>query len=150
LRQGLSIIQRVLKKILESLDLEIDPDSTVENKVGHGMLSRSGIFVTVPKSGLRLELEGARDTIAQLATIAGGRKRPVLVDMRPMSSMSREARRHLIGEEAQRIFCAVALLVDSPLSRVLGNFFLGLNRPPYPARLFTSERLAVEWLEAHR
>ena len=41
---------------------------------------------------------------------------------------------------------AVALVIDSPLSRVLGNFFLGFNRPETPARLFTSVDEARAWL----
>ena len=41
---------------------------------------------------------------------------------------------------------AVALLVGSPLTRVIGMFFMGLNRPATPTRLFTSEPEALAWL----
>ena len=38
----------------------------------------------------------------------------------------------------------------SPVSRTIGNFFLGLHRAPYPTRLFSSEREALGWLHDHR
>jgi len=34
----------------------------------------------------------------------------------------------------------------SPLSRAVGNIFLGVNRPLVPCRLFTSEPQALAWL----
>jgi len=40
----------------------------------------------------------------------------------------------------------VALLIASPLSRVLGNFYLRINRPETPTRLFSSEEEAGAWL----
>lgn len=39
-----------------------------------------------------------------------------------------------------------AMVVQSPVSRLLGNTFFGLNRPPFPTRMFTSEDEAVAWL----
>ncbi len=43
---------------------------------------------------------------------------------------------------------AVALIVDTPLSRILGTFFLSVNKPPYPVRMFDDEESAVAWLRA--
>ena len=47
---------------------------------------------------------------------------------------------------SRRARVAIALLVGSPLSRVIGNFFVGLNRSTFPLRLFTSEEEAIAWL----
>ncbi|MDH5682649.1 MAG: hypothetical protein OEZ36_13750 [Spirochaetota bacterium] len=35
---------------------------------------------------------------------------------------------------------------NSPISRVIGNFFLGLNRPLFPVKLFTEKNEASKWL----
>jgi hypothetical protein len=40
------------------------------------------------------------------------------------------------------------LIVDTPLSRTLGTFFLRVNKPPFPVRLFDNEASAVAWLRA--
>ncbi len=34
-----------------------------------------------------------------------------------------------------------------PKSPVIRNFFLGINKPPYPVTLFNSEEKALEWLK---
>lgn len=44
---------------------------------------------------------------------------------------------------------AFAMLVDTPLSRTLDNFYLGLNKPPLPTRLFTTEDKGLEWLKGY-
>jgi hypothetical protein len=78
--------------------------------------------------------------------ISKGKKLPLLVDSRNIKSMEREARVYYAGEEGRKSVSACALLIGSPVSRVIGNFFMGLNKPLVPTRLFTSETEAIEWL----
>jgi hypothetical protein len=52
------------------------------------------------------------------------------------------------GPAATAVTVAVALVTSSPLSRVLGNFFLGFNKPQTPARLFASIDDAEVWLRS--
>jgi hypothetical protein len=47
-------------------------------------------------------------------------------------------------------FASTALLAGSAATRMVANFFLGLNRGPIPVRMFTSEADAVDWLRAQR
>ncbi|MGZ4038838.1 MAG: DUF7793 family protein, partial [Bacteroidia bacterium] len=75
------------------------------------------------------------------------KKFPLLVDARPVLSMEREARKHFSTNGRDTKISAMAVMVKSPLSRVIGNFFMGLNKPQIPARLFDSEADAVEWLK---
>ena len=86
---------------------------------------------------------------ADMATYSqafAGQRRPVWADIRHVKSMSREAR-VFITREARKYVMAAALVVESPLSRMIGNFFLGFNKPPFPVRLFTSGEKAEEWLQ---
>jgi hypothetical protein len=68
--------------------------------------------------------------------------------MSRVKSIAREARDY-DAREAARVAPAVALIVGSPLSRMIGNFFLGLNRTAVPIRLFTSEPAARSWLRRY-
>ena len=77
----------------------------------------------------------------------GKEKTRVLVDMRLISSISRDARMYYANERTASIQRATALLVDSPVSRVIANFFMGLNRPLSPTRMFTDQTQAVRWLQ---
>ena len=42
---------------------------------------------------------------------------------------------------------AVALIVGTPLSRMMGNFFLTVSKPMAPTRLFDDEASALAWLQ---
>ena len=50
------------------------------------------------------------------------------------------------NERTASIQRATALLIDSPVSRVIANFFMGLNRPLSPTQMFTDETEAMRWL----
>ncbi len=96
--------------------------------------------------GAEVTGEDAAENIAVTTRLTGGRRFPVLVDLRSVRSQSAEARAYQAGPEALRVTLAVALIIGSPLSRMIGNFYLGFNKPPVPTRLFTSVSEAEDWL----
>ena len=71
----------------------------------------------------------------------------VLVDMSALIEMSKEVRDYFGNERTAAVQRATALLIGSPVSRVIGNFFIGLNKPISPTRLFTDPQEAIKWLE---
>ena len=73
-------------------------------------------------------------------------KTRVLIDMTSVTQISKEARDYFANERTASIQRATALLIGSPVSRVIGNFFMGLNKPVSPTRLFTDPRRAIQWL----
>lgn len=85
----------------------------------------------------------AEESIAAVGRVAGTQRLPLLVDMRPLKALDREARGRFSDSDA---VTQLAMLVDSPLSRVLANFFLAVSRPAVRTRLFTSDADAVAWL----
>ena len=76
----------------------------------------------------------------------GKEKTRVLIDMRLAKRITREARAYYANERTASIQRATALLVDSPISTTIANFFLGLNRPLCPTRMFTDADRAAAWL----
>lgn len=95
---------------------------------------------------LDMTLEKAQSAVEARLSVCAGISYPVLVDMRGIRSVTREAREYLAGE-GTRLIKAGALLVESPLSRTLGNIFLWINKPEVPTRLFSDEKEAKEWLK---
>ncbi len=65
-----------------------------------------------------------------------------------------EGRQVLAGPDAIGLFAAAAMVVGSRFGKVMGNFFLRVNRPPCPTRIFTSREDARAWIldvrERHR
>lgn len=82
---------------------------------------------------------------AQIGAARGG-KRPTLADLRGIASSERGARELAAGPEIAAVTLRMAMLVGNPVSRILGNFFLRVTRPAYPARIFTDEASARRWL----
>jgi hypothetical protein len=96
--------------------------------------------------GAEVTGDDARENLAVIFQLVRGHQAPVMVDLRPIRSQSAEARAVFAGPEATRVTLAVGLVIDSPVSRVLGNFYLGFNKPQTPSRLFTSVADADAWL----
>jgi hypothetical protein len=81
--------------------------------------------------------------------LAAGQPCPVLADIQEVKlGANREARAHYVSEESSRYKSGMAMVVSSPMQRMLGNLFFRLNRPPYPTRLFTERDEARAWLKA--
>jgi hypothetical protein len=125
------------------------PDGVIETRTARIWMGEDGILRGAFTDGADEKEEDAVANVATGAKIAGDRKIPVLVDLRSASFISQEARMVYAGREANRLALAAAIIVGSPLSRLIGNFFVGLNKPAFPTRLFTSEREAIAWLKGH-
>ena len=74
---------------------------------------------------------------------------PLLCDLTHVIRMTQDCRKHFAGEAHAKTFTKCALIVTNPISRIIGNFFLGLNKPLKPTRLFTSTDEALKWLKKH-
>ncbi len=109
-------------------------------------MREDGVIHGAIEVGVAETLEDAKENIAAIAELAGGRRRPVIVNITKAKSVGREARSYYSGPECAQTTTAVALITGSMLGRAIGNFFLGLNKPAMPTRLFTSEEQALVWL----
>jgi hypothetical protein len=69
---------------------------------------------------------------------------PLLVDMRQMKKLERGAREHYKTNKGG--VNAMALLVGSPVTRMLANFFMSTDVDRTPTRMFTDELSALTWL----
>jgi hypothetical protein len=99
--------------------------------------------VMIPRAAMGLE-----DAIAAteaMAQLTGGPRGPLLVDVGDAGQIDRPARNEFVGRAD--LVSAVAMIVRTPLSRMMGNFFLSVSKPAYPTRLFDDEASAVAWLQ---
>jgi hypothetical protein len=133
----------------------IDPDAgrngrhamvgtAVTTRVGRFWLDAAGIVHVEALPGLEQSRSDAVETIAVSWKVARQRARPTLVDIRGAKGIDREARTYYASAASAS---AVALLIGSPLTRLIGNVFIGFGKPTLPVRLFTSEAEALAWLQ---
>ncbi|MBA3309424.1 MAG: STAS/SEC14 domain-containing protein [Nocardioidaceae bacterium] len=69
---------------------------------------------------------------------------PLLVDMRNMKKLERGARERY--KTSKGGVSAMALLVGSPVTQVLANFFIDTDPDTTQTRMFTDESAALGWL----
>lgn len=120
---------------------------SVETSLSRIWLDDDGILHTVNRPGSCFDLEAAQENLYAARRFLNGRKVPVAVDLRGTLSMSRPARQYYASEEGAFDTLATALIVDSPVERIIGNFFIGLQRPRAPVKLFDVKDEAVKWLK---
>ena len=119
------------------------------SRVAKLWVGEDGICRIIHAPGAEVTLQDAQETMAAYLKLNDGERLPLLIDTKTMKSISREARHFYAGEEAAKCASAVALILKTPVSRVLGNFYLGLSNPHLPSRLFTSDDEALEWLKGY-
>jgi len=117
-----------------------------DNVEAEVFLDARGILRVSYSQGVRVGIRNVRSIIERHKQLAAGRKVPVLVDSRHTLSMSLEARRAARAEEVVRVTSRMAIIVDGPISVVIGHFFLRVAPPRYPTRLFTDPAEAEAWL----
>ena len=109
-------------------------------------LGDDGIIRSIIMPGGVGTLETAKEAVVAYRKLGKRIARPVFMDGRKIKSVDRPSRVYAASEEASSVIRALGVLVASLYSRMLGNFFLKVSKPPYPTRLFTSEAEAMEWL----
>ena len=114
----------------------------------HYFVRDDGIVVQKVVSSRKQTLEDILANVGAFNEIAEGRKRLLLVDMHVAAAIEAKAREYYATEEASRYVLALALITPSTATRILGNFFLGLNKPAYPCRMFATIEDGVVWLHA--
>jgi hypothetical protein len=89
----------------------------------------------------------AQAMIATRLKVCNGTPFPFFADVTRVKSIDREAREEFSKGDGIAMMPACALLIKSPVNQILGNFFMFVNKPLIPTRLFTSQQDAFEWLE---
>lgn len=110
-------------------------------------LGGDGIARYVARPDADITLADAEEVHEAATNLYAGSTYPLLVDIRGVRSASREARESFASTKTINTTSAVALVVASPVSRIIGNFFIQLDKPAFPVQLFTRETDAIAWLQ---
>ena len=109
-----------------------------------------GICRTKVKENQIITIREAMENSEIVKRYDEGKKYPLIVDARGIKFMTREAREYLSIKDRPSPVCAIAIIVGSPLSIVIGNFFIGLNKSSVPNKLFSTYPKALKWALKHK
>jgi hypothetical protein len=121
-------------------------DTIIELRAFTTWLGDDRICYTAVKPDAVIELEDALENTAAIKKISGDSVYPILVNLKTIRSITKEARNHFSMRNRTPGVTAIAFLIKSPSSRIIGNFFIGLNKPVVPTKLFTDKEAAIVWL----
>lgn len=110
-------------------------------------LRPDGIVQIECRLNTTLGIEEAKLSTSLVRQLVGKEPRPLLCDLTNVVKMTQDCRKHFAGREHAEVFTRCALIISNPISKIIGNFFLGANKPLRPTRLFTSVEAGVQWLK---
>ena len=92
--------------------------------------------------------EDAKSYIDVAMKVSGGKPKLVLTDVRDVDYIMLGAFKRFAGPEMESITKAVALLarLSSPLTAMGISVLLKFERDPFPIKVFTDEKEAINWL----
>lgn len=123
------------------------PTQEIEVKGYITWMGEDGIARTCVKPNIDIVLEHAIENSKVVTSFYVDKKFPILIDSRNIKSMSYEARHHFSAHGRETKTNAFGIIIGSSISRVLGNFYLGINKPIVPTKLFDNEQDAINWLK---
>ena len=121
--------------------------TSVQPSTAETVAEPDGTIVIRFRAGTRLDVRLTGEVADAHIRLAQGEKRPVLADVRGLVSADRASRELAAGPAVVAVTARLAMLVDKPVTRLLGNFFLRVTTPAYPMRIFGDEASARTWLK---
>ncbi|MBI3509419.1 MAG: hypothetical protein HY064_02065 [Bacteroidetes bacterium] len=120
-------------------------NKTVQHRTG--TISLIGdIYHFQINEGVEIELQDAIELVEIGTRLTKGLRVGALVDGRSGYTDTNEARKYFAEKTAQQQFLAVAVITRALPQRLLVNFYINVNQPNVPTKMFTDEESAMKWL----
>ena len=111
-----------------------------------------GIVRVIPTSDAYPEIELLEEYIEFIVKFFNGKAMPAMVDMRThyITIPTKALKAFASDPRITGIKKAEAILIKSLPNRLAFNFYLKVMKPKKPARMFSNEEDAVEWLSKYK
>lgn len=112
---------------------------------------RDGIVYSTPKTGMSRSVSAAQmDTdIKRFREIVGDKKVCLVVEINPKSKPAPKEERDQVSAQMASFAKAMALIISSPVTRMMANLFFGFNPPSYHVKMFSNEKDATNWIKQY-
>jgi hypothetical protein len=106
---------------------------------------KEGILIGAFKSAF-VDLDTAFKITEKRLELQNGKNYPILSNIKLIKSSTKSARDFMASEDGCKGVIAAAIIIDSPIGRIIGNFFIKISKPLRPTKIFTNENEAKKWL----
>jgi hypothetical protein len=121
-------------------------EEIIEIKEAVIILRADGIMQVNYKKGVIIDVPLQTKIYELFEQICKGTKKPFLFSAFDNVSVTPEARDNAVKMEHLFPGSATAVLANSLAYKLIANFYLKVNRPKTPYKVFSDETKAVEWL----
>jgi hypothetical protein len=94
--------------------------------------------------GVSIDLRAAKQIVEERTRFLNHKYYPLVTDIRGVRYFEKSARDYFALEGTHLIKCA-AVLVESPISKLMAKFYISVNKPVLPTRIFTDMDDALEF-----
>ncbi len=109
------------------------------------MFIHEGIYQATFKPLDTLGIEIAAATVQDRLDFFNKTACPCLFDITAVKQTTKEAR-DFMATEGNQLVLASAMIVTSPMLKMMANFYILVNKPTNPTRLFTDRESGLNWL----
>lgn len=119
--------------------------------LGHSTvhLRNDGIVQVNFGENIDIDLKEAVEIVDAIGEITEGKKAPILNVAGKSTSATSAAREYSATPFGLKYTLADAYVVTNLAQKILGNFYVGFNKPLIPTRVFDDVEKATEWLKTH-
>ena len=110
-------------------------------------IREDGIMHVHIKNELDVKFEQTQDVYRETQKLLGGKKYATLFTMTRLVTPDEQSRKFMASRERHSKVIADAFVIKSLPQRLIGNFYLRINKPPSPTKMFVTEEEALKWLE---
>jgi hypothetical protein len=137
-------------KYMNSFDLHEKPSDigSIEQYDGYSLGRIASNMVEIKFNvGFEGELEDAKQIVHRLSKYCINKKPILLLAVYAEDNIfSKEARQFVASKAVNEYVKAEALVLNSMALRIMGNFYLKVNKPARQSKLFNNRAAAIEWL----
>ncbi len=105
------------------------------------------LFLVTFKDGVRMNFEMVLKAREVYNGLSEGHRINLIVDLTGVKQVDMDARKSMSDDNFQERIAVMAIVVRDPISRMIGNFMIGLNKPKIPLQLFSSFDAARKWID---
>lgn len=109
-------------------------------------LRDDGIVQIRLHANIDVKVEHVQSMVNRVLELTNGKKALILMYLGAFSTFSQEARAFSANPQKEIATSAIAYIVDNLGHRIVLNFFIRINKPIKPIKMFSDEDNAVTWL----
>ncbi len=93
-----------------------------------------------------IDISEGHQVVEILNSYLGDKKVPILQVLGKYMNFTKEAREYAVTKKGLKNILVSAYVLDSLPHKILANFFMKINKPPFPTKFFATRKEAEEWI----